>query len=267
MRFPESSSFQGKLLRWIKGSMGKAFRIAVNNPLLNSAAAWCGADPLLCRLHHQWVGRNFNPAKSLQENVGFSHREDVEAALSKVHGTLWSFACGNLEEGASILDLGSGTGLIAKRMSSRFKIVGIDISEELTRVARKENPQCEFHVGDFLSFECGSDFALIYSIGVLMYFPPSRLRLFFERAHEVLRPGGYLFLQYSHALKRSDLWFPDISSIKYSPAIVERCAAEFFKIEAHHHSFFEEKIVQDYDRDPFPMDSFVNGYLLIARRP
>lgn len=50
--------------------------------------------------------------------------------------------------GKKILDLGCGTGIYAKILRRRgARIRGIDISEEMIKIARKENPKIEFKVG------------------------------------------------------------------------------------------------------------------------
>ncbi len=54
---------------------------------------------------------------------------------------------GNIK-GKEILDLGCGTGIYAKILTKRgAKVKGIDISEEMIKIARKENPKVEFKVG------------------------------------------------------------------------------------------------------------------------
>jgi len=248
--------------RLIKTTLRHTF----NNPFLNTLLVACRVDSWYANFHHQWKSRRYNPTKSLQENVGLSHREDVEEAIRRVHDRLLSVAQSTLAPNDRVLDIGSGTGLVAKKMALRYRVTGVDISEELTAVARRENPDVEFHVGDFMTVDVGRDYAMIYSIGMLMYIPPGQLSPFFSRVHDLLRPGGIFFLQYTHALRWLDLWYPNISYIKYSPHKIERCARRFFLIDEHHHSFWPEKTVRFYDRDPFPKDSFVNGYLLVARK-
>ncbi len=55
---------------------------------------------------------------------------------------------GNVK-GKKILDLGCGTGIYAKILTKKgAKIKGIDISEEMIKIAKKENPKVEFKVGN-----------------------------------------------------------------------------------------------------------------------
>jgi hypothetical protein len=87
-----------------------------------------------------------------------------------------------------------------------------------------------------------------------------------RRVADLLNDDGLLFLQYPHAICRQDLWRPNLLYTKYSPRAVERTAEEFFETVEHRHSFYEDHPVETYDRDPFPRDSFVNGYLYLGRK-
>ncbi len=55
-------------------------RVTVNHALIAT-----GLDGTYVRWWHKWRTRSFSTSKSLQENVGFSHREDVAEALKRVH--------------------------------------------------------------------------------------------------------------------------------------------------------------------------------------
>jgi hypothetical protein len=101
---------------------------------------------------------------------------------------------------------------------------------------------------------------------VICYVPPSCLSGFFACVAAQLEEGGLIFVQYPHALRRTDLWNPDLLYTKYSPKYLSRVAADWFDMLEHHHSFHSDKIVEDFDPEPFPMDSFVNGYLYIGRK-
>ncbi len=223
-------------------------------------------DSVYVRMLHEWKFRPFFRTRSLQENVGFSHRDDVDEALHKVHATLRATAEKHVPARGKILDIGSGTGLVTKQLTDQWQLVGIDISASLTDVAREVCPDATFLVGDILETDAGSDFNLAFCIGVLCYIPPSQLERYFRRIHGLLADDGIFFLQYPHAIARLDLWHPNLLYTKHSPRTVERTATRLFDKLAHGHSFFDGHPVDDYDRDPFPKDSFVNGYLYIGRK-
>jgi len=223
-------------------------------------------DGAYVRLRHKWRDVGYSQSKSARENVGFSHRPDVDEALERVHGKLREVLETHVRSGAPVLDIGSGTGLVAAQLVDRWKVVGYDISAALTEVARKSVPEAEFHVGDITEANLERRFALAYCIGVVQYIPPGSLRHFMHKVSELLEDDGLLFLQYAHPVKRIQLFNPDLLYTHYRPSMMERAAREFFDIVSHHHSFHFDKRFENLDPDPFPMDSFVNGYLLVARK-
>jgi len=237
------------------------FKIAMNNILIG-----LGLDKFYVRYSRQWERRRFSPTRTLQENVGFSHRDDVNQALHRVHAKLREICEKQVTTGGRILDIGSGTGLVTRQLTDRWKVVGIDLSPNLTEVARKVVPEADFYVGDILTLELTGGFSLAFSIGVLEYIPPAQLRAYFAKAAHLLTEDGILFVQYPHAISRLDLWHPNLLYSKYTPRVVQEAAAEFFETLEHHHSFHTDKIVEEIDDDPYPVDSFVNGYLYVGRK-
>jgi ubiquinone/menaquinone biosynthesis C-methylase UbiE len=110
---------------------------------------------------------------------------------------LWEFA-GDVR-GLRVLDAGSGTGYISKKMSEKgAHVTGIDVSDRMIAIARQRYPDIEFRVdscGDLRT--CGdAEFDLIVSNYVLMDTPDleSAVRSFFR----VLRPRGRAVLVFSH---------------------------------------------------------------------
>ena len=96
--------------------------------------------------------------------------------------------------GTSVADIGCGTGrlepyLAAKGLSPR----GIDLSPQMIRVARRDNPGFAFDVADLrdLPIEAASLAGVVcwYS---LMYLAPSDRSAAFGELARVVKPGGYL---------------------------------------------------------------------------
>jgi SAM-dependent methyltransferase len=62
----------------------------------------------------------------------------------------------------SILDLGTGTGVLLKGFEGRIgELVGLDISPEMLKVARHELPEAEFIEADMSNFELNREFDVI----------------------------------------------------------------------------------------------------------
>ena len=73
--------------------------------------------------------------------------------------------------GNGLLDVACGTGRHIALLRKDFRCVGLDTSEELLRVARRNNPGIEFHSGNMADFDLGRQFdvvlCLFSSIGYL----------------------------------------------------------------------------------------------------
>ncbi len=98
-----------------------------------------------------------------------------------------------LEGGMSVLDVGCGAGVpIARALSEKFQVTGVDVSREMLSLARRNVPEGNFVCSDVMSvdFEDGSFDAAVafYSI---FHLPREEHRGLFERVHRWLRPGGY----------------------------------------------------------------------------
>ena len=223
-------------------------------------------DSVYVRQRNRWKWLSYDEEKSPQENVGFSHRSDVEAALQCIHGKLRELAEAELPAGARVLDIGSGTGLVAGQLVDRWDVVGLDVSPALTEVARRLVPQATFLCGDITSAGLEPNFALVYSISVLEYLPPNELAAFMARVAELLTPSGLFFLQYPHPVKYVQLWHPNLLYTFHQPRTVDRTAQKYFDTVLHHHSFDFGKVVERVDPDPYPLDTIANGYLYVGRK-
>lgn len=110
-------------------------------------------------------------------------------------------AMADISAGQRVLDIGTGTGVVAleaaKAAGDRGKCIGIDLSEKMLAVARasarRENlaEQIEFRTMDAesLQFETAS-FDVVVSLFALLHFPDPTLAL--KEMFRVLKPGGAL---------------------------------------------------------------------------
>jgi ubiquinone/menaquinone biosynthesis C-methylase UbiE len=96
-----------------------------------------------------------------------------------------------------VLDLGTGTGVVAIALAERYpgaEIVGIDISSGMIEEARRKLPaelagRVRFEVGDASALDCSDgDFDVV----VLSNMIP-----FFDELARVVAPGGFLVLSFS----------------------------------------------------------------------
>ncbi len=96
---------------------------------------------------------------------------------------------------ASIVDVGSGLGTVAGRLSRYGNIEGIELSPEAVRIASTHYPRVRFRAGNFLDVDPPARLCdLIVSTEVLEHVPVERRGAFLGRIAEWLAPGGHLIL-------------------------------------------------------------------------
>lgn len=99
-------------------------------------------------------------------------------------------------KGKVVLDLGSGPGVNAAYMRSRnLQVIGIDLSEKMVEYARSRYPHIEFQLNDMtkLPFPANSFDGVLASYS-LIHLPKDAIPSVLTRLHEILRPGGVIYL-------------------------------------------------------------------------
>jgi len=134
-------------------------------------------------------------AKSRENYDNFSE------AFARTRNYTWPdialLAAGNFKAGDRILDVGCGNGRFYPLFKDRgAEYAGVDNSENLIAIARKNFPGVGFTVADALSLPFGeNEFDLVLSLAVLHHIPSqSYRRAFFDQAWRVLKPGGRLMV-------------------------------------------------------------------------
>jgi len=93
------------------------------------------------------------------------------------------------QAGERILDLGCGTGPLAAELAKRgCHVIGMDLSAEMVREARRNYPDLDFRVADATSFTVDEPVDAVFSNAVLHWVRPPE-----EAARAIaaaLRPGG-----------------------------------------------------------------------------
>lgn len=98
---------------------------------------------------------------------------------------------------AHVLDVGCGTGNFARLLATRAeRVTGIDLSPEMIRIARAQQPvleNIEYHCGDFFEFPFETEsFDCVVSLATLHHF---ELQSALTRMKTILKPGGTLIIQ------------------------------------------------------------------------
>lgn len=110
---------------------------------------------------------------------------------------LWSFA-GDVA-GRNVLDAGCGTGYLSQQLKDHgAHVVGVDLSERMLDIARKECPGIDFRLdscSDLRTLE-DAQFDLVIANYVLMDTPD--LHAAIQSFYRVLKPGGAAVLVFLH---------------------------------------------------------------------
>ncbi|MGI5427787.1 methyltransferase domain-containing protein [Streptomyces sp. CA-179760] len=99
-------------------------------------------------------------------------------------------------EGGEVADLGCGPGRVTSYLAARgLSIFGLDLSESMLAIARRENPALRFEQGSILELDL-PDGSLdgVVSWYSTIHTPLDHLPAVFAGFHRVLRPGGHLLL-------------------------------------------------------------------------
>jgi SAM-dependent methyltransferase len=102
-----------------------------------------------------------------------------------------------LAPGARVLDAGCGTGIPTARqlIEAGHKVTGLDISEEMLRLARRDVPEAEFRYLDIADLDQSlGDFAAVVAFFSLLMLPRAEIPSVLTKIHHLLEPDGYLLL-------------------------------------------------------------------------
>ena len=100
----------------------------------------------------------------------------------------------NLPPGCAVLDLCCGTGQLAAKLSEEGYIAtGLDGSEEMIKIARRNAPDVEFLIQDARNISLNRSFSAVFSTFDSLNHVMSldELEQVFQNVHSVLEEGGY----------------------------------------------------------------------------
>ncbi|MEG8280020.1 class I SAM-dependent DNA methyltransferase [Streptomyces sp. AHA2] len=99
-------------------------------------------------------------------------------------------------EGGRVVDLGCGPGRVTAYLASRgLSMSGLDLSESMLAIARREHPGLRFEQGSMLELDLpDSSLDGVVAWYSTIHTPDEQLPALFSGFHRVLRPGGHLLL-------------------------------------------------------------------------
>jgi SAM-dependent methyltransferase len=93
--------------------------------------------------------------------------------------------------GGSVLDLGCGAGLVTADLTTRARVVGVDISAGQLELARRNAPAARFVRADMVDLAfVPSSFDAIVAFWTLIHVPREVHASLLARIHRWLKPGG-----------------------------------------------------------------------------
>lgn len=126
----------------------------------------------------------------------------------------------DVNDSGTVCELGCGPGQVARYLKDRgVNMRGIDLSEEMVKIARRLNPDIPFETGDMsalnLADESLAALVLFYSI---IHLKREEVTRAFQEMKRVLTPGGKIFLAFhgGEGELHRDEWYGEAVSIDVS---------------------------------------------------
>jgi 2-polyprenyl-3-methyl-5-hydroxy-6-metoxy-1,4-benzoquinol methylase len=100
-----------------------------------------------------------------------------------------------LKPGAEVLDVGCGGGFKSKYLIGKgLKVVGIDFSENIIKIAKREVPKAEFFVMDMRDLKDLHQFDGIFAQASLLHIPKKEITDVLSGLVAKLKIGGYIYV-------------------------------------------------------------------------
>lgn len=97
--------------------------------------------------------------------------------------------------GGPVLETGCGNGALFPYLNiNKEEYIGVDLSNSLLEIFRKNHPGVNVVSGDASSYRSGKRFSLIFSNGVVQYFDKKMLDTYVKNSIEMLGENGILLL-------------------------------------------------------------------------
>ena len=119
---------------------------------------------------------------------------------------LFNFFCDQFSKGSFILDLGSGTGLPYAKVfiEKGFKVLGIDISSQMIKIARRNVPDAEFTELSMTELNCKNKFNGVFSSFTMLLLDPPLFKDVGRRIVQSLKKGGLFYLSLNEPWEEND---------------------------------------------------------------
>jgi SAM-dependent methyltransferase len=122
--------------------------------------------------------------------------ENYDENRPKTFSAMFKHFTLSLEPGGKVLDLGCGTGLPYARylVDNGFDVVGLDVSDEMIKIAKRNVPEAEFIQLSMDGIDYVGVFDGVVSSFSMLLLTPKLFRETAQRIHRALRKKGLLYL-------------------------------------------------------------------------
>ena len=140
--------------------------------------------------------------KRAWDNIGKKYDDKTETPISDIFTTFTE----KLPEKGKVLDLGCGTGLPYARhlVEKGFNVLGVDLSEEMVKVASKNVPEASFVQLSMNEITYRDEFDGVVSSFSMLLLPPDLFKETASQIYSALVEGGYLYLSLNEPAGISD---------------------------------------------------------------
>jgi len=139
----------------------------------------------------------------IYENVDYIGESEFVHWAVKEHKT---------SHGTKLMDMACGTGSHAKFLKNHFKVTGVDINENMLKIARKKVPEADFILGNMKNFELEDKFDVLICIFSAIHYNTnySELKDTLTNFYKHLEEGGILIYDLSF---NNENWIEGLVSI------------------------------------------------------
>lgn len=101
------------------------------------------------------------------------------------------------KENALAVDLGCGNGALSIKLADKgYRVLGVDASEDMLKIAREQHPELNFQAGDAVTFKLKEKADVIFSNAVLHWIDAGKQQEMLENIAGQLKTGGELVCEF-----------------------------------------------------------------------
>jgi len=136
------------------------------------------------------------------------------------------------KENPNVLELGCGNGRDAQEIVKRTnEYYGIDISEELLKLAKEKVPGARFELGDIYDFDFPEGIDIVFAFASLIHVTKEEFRTVLKKLYYTLNKGGVIRMSLKYSPNYREVTQGDEFGIRtyyfYSPEDIKEMAEKF----------------------------------------